>query len=434
MIFDLPPIFGLTPLVVYIILAFNPKIHAFVNVAICVVIGGIMTKTNLLEFGKVINSSLGSFLGLVGFIIMLGSGLGVILKETGVAENMVHIMMRKIGVNTMDRAILASMITSLTMVFMLSTLTGGNAVIAPIIIPLVASIGMTPSTLSIILQAAGVTGLFISPFSPPMVTIMQITGLSYLQILLYASLPVCIAMWVITFFYARRVQKTTAGVYAYPEGTAIEKSDYKPSKETTRATLLFSVTMLVVMAYGIIFKVGVTHAITVMFFAAVATGVGAKLKASQIFEYVMKGCGQYVWLFFLFIMIDPFLAFIEKSGAFVALLEISRPLIDATGKFGLSIISALLGIFAVQGAAVAQALMLDSIFRPMVDLLGMSMKTWALVALIGSQMTSFAYPGLDMIAAMGTARSSDLKPMMKNGWMIIGATMLICVFSTLFFA
>jgi len=130
MIFDLPPILGLTPLIVYIILAFNPKIHPFVNVMIGVIIGGILTKTNLLEFGKVVYTSLGSFLGLVGFIIMLGSGLGLILKETGVAENIVHIMMRKIGVNTMNKGILASMLTSLTMVFLLSTLTGGNAVIA----------------------------------------------------------------------------------------------------------------------------------------------------------------------------------------------------------------------------------------------------------------------------------------------------------------
>jgi len=262
---------------------------------------------------------------------------------------------------------------------------------------------------------------------------MQITGMTYQQILLSASLPVCIPMWIITYFYAKRVQKNTVGVYAYPEGTAVDKSDYKPTPEAARATIFFTVAIVGVMMYGIIFKVGVTHAVTVMLIAAIATGIGARLKANQIFEMVMKGCGQYVWLFFLFIMMDPFLAFIEKSGAFTALLEISQPFINATGKKGLAMLSAAIGVFAVQGAAVAQALMLDSVFRPIVGAVGLSMQTWALVVRIGSQMTSFAYPGLDMIAAMRTARSSDLKPMMKNGWMIIGVTMIICFISTLIF-
>ena len=112
MIFDLPPILGLTPLIVYIILAFRPEIHPLVNVVICLVIGAVLTETNLLEFGSILTDSLGSFLGQVGFIIMIGSGLGLILKESGVAENLVYLMVRKIGINSMNKAILASMLTS----------------------------------------------------------------------------------------------------------------------------------------------------------------------------------------------------------------------------------------------------------------------------------------------------------------------------------
>ena len=157
MIFDLPPILGLTPLIVYIILAFRKEIHPLVNVMICIVIGMVLTKTNPMTFGKILSTSLGSFLGQVGFIIMIGSGLGAILKESGVAENFVYLIVRKVGINSMNKAILASMLTSMVMVLVLSTLTGGNAVIAPIIIPLVASVGMTPSTLAIIMQTAGLS-------------------------------------------------------------------------------------------------------------------------------------------------------------------------------------------------------------------------------------------------------------------------------------
>lgn len=433
MIFDLPPILGLTPLIVYIILAFRKEIHPLVNVMICIVIGMVLTKTNPMTFGKILSTSLGSFLGQVGFIIMIGSGLGAILKESGVAENFVYLIVRKVGINSMNKAILASMLTSMVMVLVLSTLTGGNAVIAPIIIPLVASVGMTPSTLAIIMQTAGVTGLFISPFSPPMVTLMELTGLTYPQALLHASLPICIPMWLITYFNAKRVQKKTAGIMDYPAGTALSVDNYDATPEARRASILFSIVMVLVIIYGIVFRPGVSHAITVIFVAFLAVSFGARFKASHAIETFMKGCAQYFWIYILFILLDPFLNFISASGAFDALVEIGEPLVQTAGKVGLSMFAALIGTFGIQGAAVAQAVMLDTVFRPLVDLHGLSMNVWALVILIGSQMTSFAYPGLDMITAMGTARSSDMESLCKHGWIITGTVLVIClIFSVLF--
>lgn len=278
--------------------------HPLVNVMICIVIGMVLTKTNPMTFGKILSTSLGSFLGQVGFIIMIGSGLGAILKESGVAENFVYLIVRKVGINSMNKAILASMLTSMVMVLVLSTLTGGNAVIAPIIIPLVASVGMTPSTLAIIMQTAGVTGLFISPFSPPMVTLMELTGLTYPQALLHASLPICIPMWLITYFNAKRVQKKTAGIMDYPAGTALSVDNYDATPEARRASILFSIVMVLVIIYGIVFRPGVSHAITVIFVAFLAVSFGARFKASHAIETFMKGCAQYFWIYILFILLD----------------------------------------------------------------------------------------------------------------------------------
>ncbi|MCI8422149.1 MAG: hypothetical protein HFF50_01240 [Lawsonibacter sp.] len=289
----------------------------------------------------------------------------------------------------MNKAILASMLTSMFMVLVLSTLNGDNAVIAPIIILLVASVGMTSSTLAVIMQTAGVTGLFISPFSPPMVTIMELTGMTYPQVLLYASLPVCVPLWIITYLNAKRVQKLTAGIHDYPEGTALSVDDFQASPDAKRATGFFSVAMLLVVAYGIVFKLGVAHAITVITVAVLAVGFGARFKASKIIDLFMKGCAQYFWIFMLFILMDPFLSFIQLSGAFDALMEIGTPLIEGGGKIGLAMLASAIGTFGVQGAAVAQAVMMDTVFHPLVEATGLSMKVWALVILIGSQMTSF---------------------------------------------
>ena len=157
MIFNLPPICGLFPLLLYIVLAFKKGMHPLVNVSICAVVGAIMVKQPLNGLGAVIYESMGSFLALVGFIIMLGSGLGMVLRKTGVAAAIVNVLMRKIGVRTQKRAMIATMVCSVVLVTLLGTLAGANAVIAPIVIPLVAAVGITPSALAVIFQGAGQT-------------------------------------------------------------------------------------------------------------------------------------------------------------------------------------------------------------------------------------------------------------------------------------
>ena len=154
MIFNLPPICGLFPLLLYIVLAFKKGMHPLVNVSICAVVGAIMVKQPLNGLGAVIYESMGSFLALVGFIIMLGSGLGMVLRKTGVAAAIVNVLMRKIGVRTQKRAMIATMVCSVVLVTLLGTLAGANAVIAPIVIPLVAAVGITPSALAVIFQGA----------------------------------------------------------------------------------------------------------------------------------------------------------------------------------------------------------------------------------------------------------------------------------------
>ncbi|MBQ9091977.1 MAG: citrate transporter, partial [Anaerotignum sp.] len=76
MIFDINPIWGLIPLILYVILSFNEKLHPIFNVVVCVILSAILTKQDFSSFGGIISASLGSFLGMIGFIIMIGSGLG----------------------------------------------------------------------------------------------------------------------------------------------------------------------------------------------------------------------------------------------------------------------------------------------------------------------------------------------------------------------
>lgn len=430
MIFDLPPLFGLFPLLLYVILAFKKGMHPVVNIAICVVVGAVMVQQPILGMGAIIAKAMGSFLALVGLIIMLGSGLGVVLRNTGVAENIVYFFMKKIGVDSENKAIIATMVTSVALVALLGTLAGANAIIAPIIIPLVAAIGITPSVIAVIFQGAGQTGLFIGPFSPPMVTLMGITGLTYTQILFSAGLPLSVVMWIVTFFVAKRVQKSTSGIYSYSKDQMVIKEDYQPSGKTRRGTWAFLGCMALLVGYGILHKGGASYAVMVMLITSLATGLAGGLSLGKIFDSIMEGCGKLIWLFFIFLLFDPFLGFVDKSGAFAALGELLKPYMETSGKLGFTVFSSLVGIFGISGAAVAQAIMIDKLFRTLAEAMNISMYLWALIILVGHQLTSFAYPGADMIGEMGLAQSSDLKSMLKVGYAIIAASMVLVVAMT----
>ena len=64
MLFDLHPIWGLVPLLLYVILSFKEKLHPIFNVTVCVILSAILTKQDFSSFGSIISESLGSFLGM----------------------------------------------------------------------------------------------------------------------------------------------------------------------------------------------------------------------------------------------------------------------------------------------------------------------------------------------------------------------------------
>ena len=78
-----------------------------------------------------------------------------------------------------------------------------------------------------------------------------------------------------------------------------------------------------------------------------------------------------------------------------------------------------IGVFGINGAAVAQAMMMNEMFAGFLQPLGISMQLWVLIVLVGHQITSFAYPGLDMLAQMGLAHAKDVKPMLKLAYFAI---------------
>lgn len=414
MIFGLPALIGFLPLVIYLYLAFKGK-NLLSTVIICVLVGAVLTGQTPVSLSNEIANGLKSFLGLIGFIIMMGAGLGEVLTETKVARNLVEILIKKVGIKSQNQAIIVTMGTSTLLVSLLGTLAGANAMIAPILIPIVASFGLTPNALAVILHGAGACGLFLGPFVPPVITLMGITGLTYGAYLVNVGIPVTILVLITTYYTGKKVQKQYEGIEVYSAEDMDRDEEFRSTPEIDKATMVFAIVMIGMLAYGIYAKAGAAYAIVVMLAVAFTTGLTAGRSMMDIIGSLTKGATRMFWLFFMFVLYDPFLKFVTMTGAFTTLGDMLKPLIEVSGDIGFIIISTLVGIFGVSGAAVAQSVVLNDLFKNIVADINLPMTIWGTVLLIGSQITSFAYPTGDMIGQMGLARSKDLKSMIRNG-------------------
>lgn len=428
MIFNLHPLLGFLPLIVYIVLSFMGWDVTLV-LLLSVILGALLTGTGLFAFGQSIAAGLGSFLGMIGFIILMGAGVGELLTRTRVAHYIVWLVMNKLGVNSVRKAMVAVMFTSVLMVGLLGSLAGGNAILAPIVIPIVAALGMTPSTLGVILHGGGATGLFLGPFVPPVVTTMALANISYWDYLLWTGIPVSVLVWLATIFIGGRVQKQTFGKYSYGpedrimsggEGTNPDGTPEFVNDKTRRGLKVFATSMALLVVYGIATKAGAAFVITVMLIIGVLTGKAAGLSVEASIKAIVEGGSRMYWIFFLFILYEPLLGFIGKSGAFAWLTAWMTPYLQEAGKGIFLFISTMVGLFGVPGAAVAQEKIIDDLFGAMARGIGMPMQIWGLSLLLGSQLDYFAFPTGDIIAQMGMARSKDLVSMMKQGFLVTG--------------
>ena len=427
-----PSLLGLIPLGIYLVLCFTRFGQIFAVLA-GIIAAAIIGNHGILEVAGAIRAGLGSFLGYIGLIILLGGGLGEVLKRTEVVNDMVTMVTGRMNVNSQKKAFSVTMLCSVIIVSLLGTMAGGNAILAPILIPIVASVRITPNTMAVLLHGAGATGLFLGPFTPPVVALMEFTGLSYPQFLINAGIPVSVIMWIVTFFWAGHVQKTTEGTnrYTEEESTASAKGTWVATPKVRRATVVFLISMATLVGYGIFVKGGSTFVLPIMLLTAFFTGIAGGLKVTEIIDAVCDGAKRLIWLFFFFVLLDPFVTFMSAAGAFQAISSLLEPFVKQSGPVGFVAMSTMVGVFGIPGAAVAQAEVINKMFLTLAQGLNIPMGIWAAVLLIGSQMTSFAIPEGDMQGQMGLARSNDLKAMLCNGWIIVFFTIVYVVVRTM---
>lgn len=419
---------SLSIIVLYAVMLFR-NVDPLIATAICVGLGFLWNGSNPVFIGNTMANALGSFMALVGFIIMLGRGLGEVLNHTQVSQTLVHQIVYSIGVNTQRRAKIGIILSSFIIVGLLGTLAGGLAILAPSLHPIAGSVGLSRPSLAVLMQASAEEALILGPFAPPVITLLGITGLSYGTVLVYAALPIAVVTLITTWFMASRLQRLYANE-SFDDELCTEP--FIPNKQQKRTTLFFLVAFLVCVLYGLFTQAKTSYVIFVMIFLTLVTGLAGQLSLKHIFNLLVEGMQKSLHLFFLFILFDPFMSLIHEAGGFQALTELLTPLIYMGGKPVLSMLIGFTGAFGMPGAAEATIKMLHQLFSPAVLQLHLPMITFALCMLFATRVTNYAYPGANMFAAMGFAGSDNVRAMIQNGLMVTAVHVFFLIMYSLF--
>ncbi|MEA5135333.1 MAG: TRAP transporter large permease subunit [Candidatus Fimivivens sp.] len=409
-------LWALIPMAVYIVVSFMPKSSGLTSAFVACVAGFFLTGQTPTLFGKLVTESLGSTLGLIGLIIMMGAGLGSLMTEAGISHTMVYWIIQKIGVKTEKRAIITVILTTTLVCGLLGTLAGGCAIIAPILIPVVAAAGLKPATVGAVFQSSGETGLIWGPFTGPTVALLAITGLSYGRMMLWAALPYGLIWLVVIYLVALRIQKDPKydEVYQLEENVA----EIVVTPEQKRTTIAFIVTFVALVIYSMFTKPGTAYTVFVVIILMLVIGLFSKKGLSDCFKQVSKGMGSMAGIFLLFILLNVMLTYVNYGGGFEALGKLFLSMIGEGSRSLVVIFGTLVGSFGVNGGAVAQLQVTHDLFSAALESTKVPMEVWALALICGSRVTTSIYPGSNMLAPMGLARSESLKAMLFGGWAV----------------
>lgn len=418
-------LWGLLPLVVYLVLIFSGR-KALTATLGGVVVGVILTMLSPGKIAGLFATSMGSFLGIIGLIIMLGSGLGELMLDTGVSKTIVKMIIDKIGVDSESKGILSIILSSTVICALLGTLAGGNAIIAPIIIPVVAAVGITPSTVGAVFQSAGETGLIWGPFTGPVVALLAVTGLTYAEMMLWAALPFGLIWLVVIYFAAKKIQKDTKGKEKYDEAD-MDFEEIVITEKERRTTNVFIISFILLIIYGIWAKQGTNYSIFVMLILSFIISFVSGFGLENGLDSLTRGMGKMASMFLLFILLNVLLELINLGGGFQALGDILLGLVDRFGRESLLILASFVGGFGVDGAAVAQLQITHDLFAPALEVYNFPMEMWAIALIAASRITTSVYPTANMVGQMGIARSDNMKAMLFGGWSVSVAALLYII-------
>ena len=408
-IIQAPSLLALIPLVVYIVLVFRGKNNVS-GIIVGIFLAVLMLGQNLKAVSVGLAASLGSSTALIGMIIMAGAGLGVLMTEAGVSRTMVYWIVKRIGVNTQTKAKIALIICSIIICGLLGTLGGGNAVIAPILIP---------SVVASLFKVSGEIGLMVGPLTGVTLITEEVTGLSYGQLMVGAVLPFS-AVWLIGMWIAaNRTQKRTAGKEYYELSDDIKNFDsIVISAQEKRATIAFLITFVALVGYGIYSKQGTNYALTVMCILAAVVAIFSRMEIDHAVNSMVKGIASQAGMFVVFVTIDYLLNLVTLGGGFTALSNLLGGLAGDNAS-AVMLIASVVGGFGIEAAAVAEIKIISEMFGASAIATGLPMSMFAISILAATRLTGSMYPTTNLMGQLGIAHCDNTKEVLRANWFAV---------------
>ncbi|MEQ3549016.1 Na+/H+ antiporter NhaC family protein [Pseudonocardia nematodicida] len=415
-----PTLWGLLPIVLYAALALL-GMDITVATAVAVISAVLLLLPTPVEAGEMFGASLGEMVTMIGLIIMLGAGVGEVLRVTGVADAIVQSVLRVVGSTSRIRTVLGVMLACLALVASLGTLAGALAIAAPILLPVVARLGFTRSATAAMMFIGGCAGLAIAPFAGSNVAIMSAAEVGYLQYLLYGAGPLAVLSIVVGLVVVPWVQRRTENTgddYDEADVVAPERTDEGARRGL--ATAAFAVTLLACIGYAIVTAAGTSFPLIALPLLAIVTGLAGGLRTMTIAELVIRGCATQIKMFLLFWLLAIFFLVVDELKPFDVILATFGD--DLSGMSPLLFVGviALIGWVGVPGATAAQVVLIDEVFGGLAASIGIGVNAWVIVLLFASKIDTYGpFPNGNMVGAMGLARSTNLRNLLVVGWLLL---------------
>lgn len=374
-----------------------------------IVLGVLLMGQSPAAVGAIFQKSLGSTTVLIGVIIMMGAGLGSLMSEVGVTHTLVLWIVRGIGVNTQARGKIALMVSSLSVCGLLGTMGGGNAVIAPIMIPILGSLGVTPSVVAALMKLSGEVGLVLGPLTGVTLLTMEVTGLTYGQLMLGAALPFCFFFVIGAWYGTARAQKRTEGQEAYTLADDVKSLDSIVIKPKERnATIVFLLAFLALVVYGILTKQKTPYAVVVMLILIILVAVVCRVDINRANAAVTKGLASQASMVIIFLEFEILIHLVNAGGGFKALAA-TMSNVAGNDPSIVYLVASLVGSFFMEMAAVAKIKVMGEMFGATMAAAKVPMSMFAISIIAATRITSSVYPATNFAIALGVAQCTNLK-------------------------
>lgn len=422
---EAPTLWGLLPILLYAVLALL-GMDIVVATVVALLSGLLIMQISPLAASELLGDSLGETITIIGVIIMLGAGVGEILKETGVASTIVKGIMGVVGERSMLAVTFGVMIASGALVMALGTLAGAIAISAPIILPVAARLGFTRSATASMLFLGGCAGLAMAPFAGSNVAIMEAADVGYLQYVIYGGGPLALLSLVLGPFIVRWRQRRTNTKDDFYEAGEFEAEDVAIPATARRTSIVFAATLLLSVGYAVWVAAGTSFPLLALPVIGIATALSAGMSVAQTLTLMYRGATKLISIFILFWLLAGLFLMIDQLAPFDVILENYGTELADGSPFLFTILVALLGWVGVPGATAAQVILLDEVFGALGASIGVTAASWVVVMLFASKADTYGpFPNANMIGVMGLARSKNLQNMLITGWaLLIPATLM----------